>query len=168
MGQDGAVWRYRTADLSLIDRRDLIGGSADEIAVSPDGATAALTFGNAAELLRVDGLTPAGKLGGHPADVQRVAYSPDGRMLATATDAIEDFIRLWDTTTGRLIAEVRANSNQRGQLAFSPDSSTLVAGAGDWTVTLWHLDPADSVRRLCAMLAPSAATEQNPLPGVCR
>jgi WD40 repeat protein len=165
--QDGAVWRYRTADLSLIDRRDLTGGAVDEITVSPDGATVALAFGRAAELLHVDGLTPVGTLGGHPVTVQRVAYSPDGRMLATATDAIEDIVRLWDTTTGRLIAEVRANSHQRGQLAFSPDSSLLAAGAGDWTVTRWHLGPADSVRRLCAMLAPSSGAAGSRLPGAC-
>jgi WD40 repeat protein len=168
VGQDGAVWRYRTADLSLIDRRDLIGGPVTEIAVSPDGATAAVTFRNHAQLLRVDGLNPAGTLGEHPVAVHRVAYSPDGRMLATATDANEDLIRLWDTTTAALIAEVRADGSQRGQLAFSPDSSVLVAGAGDWTVTLWHLDPADSVRRLCAMLAPSYAAEGKTLPGLCR
>ena len=144
VAQDGAVWRYRTADLSLIDRRDLTGAGVDEIAVSPDGATVALASGNAAELLRVDGLAPAGELGNHPVRVQRVAYSPDGRMLATATDTDEDVIRLWDTTTGNLIAEVRANSSQHGQLAFSPGNPVLAAGAGDWTATLWRLDPADS------------------------
>jgi WD40 repeat protein len=166
--QDGAVWRYRTADLSLIDRRDLIGNAVDEIAISPDGTTVAAAFGRGAELLRVDGLTPAGRIDGHPATVQRVAYSPDGRILATATDTDDDVIRLWDTATNHLITEVRANSNQHGQLAFTPDSSVLAAGAGNWTVTLWRLDPADGVRRLCAMLAPSSAAEGKPMPGPCR
>lgn len=166
--QDGAVWRYRTADLSLIDRRDLIGGSVNEIAVSPDGATVALAHGKAAEVLRVDGLTPAGRIGEYPVAVQRVAYSPDGRMLATATDADQDPIRLWDTTTSKPIADVRADGSQFGQLQFSPDSSVLAAGLGDWTVALWHLDPADSVQRLCAMLAPSYAAEGKTLPGPCR
>ena len=109
----------------------------------------------------MDGLAPAGELGNHPVRVQRVAYSPDsGRMLATATDTDEDVIRLWDTTTGNLIAQARANSSQHGQLAFSPGNPVLAAGAGDWTATLWRLDPADAVRRLCTMLAPSSAAEE--------
>jgi WD40 repeat protein len=166
--QDAAVWRYRVPDLSLVDRRDMPGSPVSELAVSPDSTRVALAHGRSAPVLRVDALTPAGTIGEHPVLLSRVAWSPDGRTLATATDDVEDVTRLWDTPTGEQLAEVRGDSNQKGEIAFSPDGSTLVAGANDWTVTQWHLHPDDAVRRVCDMLVPASRHGGRNLPDECR
>ena len=97
----------------------------------------------------------------------RAEFSPDGRVLATAADNDADLARLWDVGTGDLLSELRHNSSQEGEIAFSPDGTTLAAGSNDWTVALWHVDSGDAVRRLCAMLAPSARVSNDPLPAVC-
>ncbi|MFD0522896.1 WD40 repeat domain-containing protein [Paractinoplanes durhamensis] len=165
--QDAAIWRYRLPELTLVDRRDLPGSPVNEIAVSPDSAFVALARGKKAPVLRVDGLNPVRTIGEHPVPLSRVAWSPDSRTVATATDNDNDIVRLWQADTGNLIAEVRANSNQNGQLEFSPDSGTLAAGANDWTVTLWHLDPDQAVRRLCDMLIPASRYGGQSLPGSC-
>ncbi|WP_172890714.1 WD40 repeat domain-containing protein [Actinoplanes derwentensis] len=165
--QDAAIWRYRLPELDLVDRRDLPGNPVNEIAVSPDSAFVVLAHGKKAPVLRVDGLHPVRTIGEHPVPLSRVAWSPDGHTVATATDNDNDIVRLWQADTGNLVAEVRANSNQNGQLAFSPDSGTLAAGANDWTVTLWHLDPDRAVRRLCDMLIPASRYSGQPLPDTC-
>jgi WD40 repeat protein len=100
--------------------------------------------------------------------LNRVAWSPDGRTVATATDTDDDVIRLWNAGTGDPVADLRANSNQSGEMKFSPDGGVLAAGANDWTVTLWHLDPEDAVRRICDMLVPASRHGGQPLPGTCR
>jgi len=50
---------------------------------------------------------------------------------------------------------MRSNSNRDGQVAFSPAGDILAAGTNDWTVALWHPDPADAVGQLCAFAAPA-------------
>jgi WD40 repeat protein len=121
-----------------------------------------------AELLTVDGLHPAGSIAQHPFALSQLAHSPDGRTLATASSSDDDFVRLWDTRTKALIAEVRAQGNAVEALQFSPDGRTLATAAGDWTVALWHLDPDDAVRRLCAVVVPAAHTDNVGVPELCR
>jgi WD40 repeat protein len=165
--QDAAIWRYRLPELTLVDRRTLLGGPVTEIAVSPDSAFVALAHGQQAPVLRVEGLSPVRTIGEHPVPLSRVAWSRDGRTVATATDTDNDVIRLWHAGTGDPVAEVRGNSNQHGQLEFSPDSGILAAGSNDWTVALWHLNPDQAVRRLCAMLIPASRHGGKPLPDTC-
>ena len=66
------------------------------------------------------------------------------------------------------MAEARAQGNPVQDLEFSPDGRTLAAASGDWTVALFHLDPDDAVRRLCAVLTPAVHAEGGHLPRLCR
>jgi hypothetical protein len=80
--------------------------------------------------------------------VNRLAFSPDGRFLATGTDAINEGnfrVRLWDVGTGQ---ELRALSGHRAfslPVAFSPDGRLLLSGSFDMTALVW--DVADVTRR---------------------
>jgi RNA polymerase sigma factor (sigma-70 family) len=61
------------------------------------------------------------------ADVEEVAFAPDGRTLATVGSTE---IRLWDATTGRELRRIKSGKGYSGQtIAFSPDSKTLAAAA---------------------------------------
>jgi WD40 repeat protein len=64
----------------------------------------------------------AGAWQAHEGLANGVAFSGDGRVLATAGS--DDAIRLWDVSTQRQLAELR-HEGHLYQLAFSPDGATL-------------------------------------------
>ena len=74
-------------------------------------------------------------LTGHTAGVQSVAWSPDGKTLATGGD--DKVVRLWDSAGRRQIgAPLTGHTNGVWSVAWSPDGKTLATG-DDKTVRLW-------------------------------
>jgi WD40 repeat protein len=68
-----------------------------------------------------------------------LAFSPDGRRLATCCD--DGRVRWWDVATGRLHGQALRHGNEQGYytLALSPDGRTLVTGGNDQRVVLWDV-----------------------------
>ena len=64
---------------------------------------------------------------GHKNDVNSVAYSPDGKQIASSSD--DCTVRVWDVSTGER-RTFRANINSIGCLAFSPDGTQIAADIG--------------------------------------
>jgi WD40 repeat protein len=70
---------------------------------------------------------------GHTDGVNALAWSPDGRRIATASD---DFtMQVWDALTGRERVVYQQKNVVRG-VAWSPDNSRIVAGCADGTVQI--------------------------------
>jgi serine/threonine protein kinase/WD40 repeat protein len=74
-----------------------------------------------------------------------LAFSSDGRMLATAGD--DPLVRLWDVRTGRLIREFEQNVGGVLRLEFSRDGRTL-AIAGKPDAWLWDVATGTQIGRL--------------------
>ncbi len=76
-----------------------------------------------------------------------LAFSPDGRILASAGGNHEGHgeAKVWDVSTGDLLADLKGHRRIVECLSFSPDGKTLVT-AGGWAngpgeVKLWDLSP---------------------------
>ncbi len=66
-----------------------------------------------------------------------VAFSPDGKTLATANS--DNKARIWDATTGEMLATFKGHTDRVESVAFSPDGNTLATGSYDATAKLWDL-----------------------------
>ena len=73
----------------------------------------------------------------HTERIQWVEYSPDGRLLLTAS--WDHTARLFDSTTGRLTAILRGHTDQLELATFSPDGALALTGSADGTARLWRV-----------------------------
>ncbi|MEH1919070.1 protein kinase domain-containing protein [Nostoc sp.] len=76
-------------------------------------------------------------LQGHSNSVYCVAYSPDGKTLATGSH--DKTIKLWDVGTGREIYTLHGHFDSVYCVAYSPDGKTLATGSDDKTIKLWDV-----------------------------
>jgi RNA polymerase sigma factor (sigma-70 family) len=84
----------------------------------------------------------------HGSPVTSVAWSPDGKLVATGS--WDNYVRIWDPATGKLVRDILPRDGWVWAVAFSPDGK-LLASAGDQRskrVSLWDVETGKLVRTL--------------------
>ena len=87
--------------------------------------------------------SPQQSLRGHDV-IAYVAFSPNGKLLATAS--YDKAAKIWDLATGQVVFTLLGHRSEVVCLAFSPNSKLLATGGFDGSVRLWETATGHSVR----------------------
>jgi eukaryotic-like serine/threonine-protein kinase len=142
--EDGTVQFWNPARLSGCQMIPSLPSGMNDVALSPDGWASSGHEERQVCLLdpenrRIERTLPV------PAGTHGIAFSPDGRTVASASD--DQQTRLWDVSSGRQFLTL-GHGAAVNAVAFSP-TDTIVATAGqDGTVRLWEL-PSGVLHATC-------------------
>ena len=96
--------------------------------------------------LHPPGTTLLRTLEGHSTLVHRVAVSPDGLHLISAS--FDHTLKLWDLETGRELRTLSGHSESVEDVAVSPDGRRAVSASRDFTLKVWDLETGRELRTL--------------------
>jgi WD40 repeat protein/serine/threonine protein kinase len=107
------------------------------VAFEPDGRRLAATSGKNAKIWDLPSGQLALSLKGHTTEVLSVAFSTDGRLVATGSS--DQTAKIWNGTTGDLIASLRGHTGSVSGVAFSPRGDRLASVSDEYTVKIWNV-----------------------------
>ncbi|MCC6645050.1 MAG: hypothetical protein IT374_05690 [Polyangiaceae bacterium] len=133
---------------------ELLGGTVALLAAGPAGQLAMDGPAGHVSIWSLDALdttreparpSPLAAIAADAEQVLALAYSEDGKLLATA--GRERVVRVWDTRTFELVRELRGHEDRIVALAWAPDGRHLVSGSHDTTAIVWSLAPPSATTR---------------------
>jgi len=76
-------------------------------------------------------------LRGHESEVNCVAFSPDGKLLATGSN--DNTLRVWDAKTGSIVHILPQHDDSVTSVVFSPDGRYVATGCEDEKTRVWRV-----------------------------
>ena len=116
------------------------GDMSTSFATTPDLGLAA--YGTVENHIQVMDLRAGRELWNAPTQsgiIMALAFSPDGKILASAEGFNESDIRLWDVVTGKEIGRLEGHGAWVNSLVFWPDGKTLASSSADQTIRVWDV-----------------------------
>ncbi|MGB6199948.1 MAG: WD40 repeat domain-containing protein [Candidatus Acidiferrales bacterium] len=149
--QDQRLMLFDVATGKLIREIDDPVGMVSPVAFSPDGRTLVTGSNNyepmnddnpADEINTIDvwDATTTNQLQTLPRQdnwTSSVAFSPDGKILATANWDAK--VTLWDVASWKVLRTLSGQTDTITAVAFSPDGRTLASGCNDSSIKLWDV-----------------------------
>lgn len=114
------------------------------VAFSPDGHLVASGNLGGASIWSRQARKKLRDLEGHTAQVNQVSFSPDGKLVGSASN--DGRAALWSVATGEPTQVFEGHQSWVSSIAFSPDGLSVVTGSWDKTAMIWNV--GTSGRRL--------------------
>ena len=117
--------------------------SSQRLAYNPDGTQ--LASGDGSEIRIWDPQTGEliRSLAGHTDIVWSIAYSADGKQIASGS--ADQTVRTWEASSGEQILELKGHTYAIGGLAFSPDGKWLASASDDGTLKIWDASSGELI-----------------------
>src|SRR5215213_8772762 len=171
--RDGKLWLEGVGMQRSVPLMYLVDRSAKvaNVRFSPDGQSIATTRGAVGLIYKIDLLrayidstrseflyqeAPENKtriyapedvrLDGHTQAINSIGFSPDGKLVVTAS--ADGTAWIWDAATGATVGYLRGHSKSVNTASFSPDGKFIVTAGDDATVRLWDAGRFTLVRTI--------------------
>ncbi len=148
------LWNVETGD-QIRTINDYANG-INSVVFSPNGKTLASgniyeirkgsNYGASIKLWDVETGQQLKSLEGHNSSVNSVAFSPDGKLLASAS--VDKTIKLWNVETGEQVKSLEGNADSVLSVAFSPNGKMLASGGKENIVKLWNVETKQQIKSL--------------------
>lgn len=138
--QRGSIQRW---ELGVIASNELVYGfnlPVRDLDLSPDGENIAIAMVGTSfiRVMDADSIYPVRDMHAHMHRVNSLRYSPDGGLLASASN--DRRIGFWDAETGENLRLTPAHADAVTQLRFSPDGTFLVTTSKDDLAIVWAIE----------------------------
>jgi sugar lactone lactonase YvrE len=126
--------------------------SIQAVAWSPALKLIAVARYGEVELVSVETRQVVRRLAGLRGGVNALAFSADGKSLATAAGepALFGQATLWDAPEGKLVRTFEGHTDSLYAIAISPDGQTLATGSYDQKIKLWKIASGELLHTLSA------------------
>jgi len=154
VGYYGRVTVWDTATVQPVKTLTNVLGAVNALRFSPDGKLLAVAGGQPSakgdlRLYSVEDWKLAGTLGGHTDVISSIAFSLDGKLLASAS--FDKTVHIWDVATHKPVQSFTGHSDFVYSVAFSPDGQWLASASKDRTVRLFETATGKSRLTLSGM-----------------
>lgn len=143
-------WKHSLAPTIIVNNKNknkwLVGAAVASLVGLGGYGIWQLSYQDAPKVIAYENLSEVKTLHGHESQVNSLAISPDGQILASSS--ADKTIRIWNKSTSKEIRVIKGHDSYVNSLAISPDGNTLISGSADKTIKILNISTGQEIRRL--------------------